>query len=97
VTSLVISPARISDEKADGDRYHVPDSIRIPRSCNRYAVPLSPLVHWYIGGTQVCGTGTALASITAVSGQFAWTAVALSATSVTMSVDYVDWQRQVVR
>jgi hypothetical protein len=55
------------------------------------------LVHWYIGGTQVCGTGTALVSITATSGQFAWTAVALSATSITMSVDYVDWQRQVVR
>jgi hypothetical protein len=44
-----------------------------------------------------CGTGTALGSITATSGQLAWTAVPLSTTSLTMSVDYVDWQRQVVR
>ena len=50
-----------------------------------------------VNGSQVSGTGTPLASITAVSGQFAWTAVSLSATSVTMSVDYIDWQRQVTQ
>jgi hypothetical protein len=56
------------------------------------------LVHWYVNGTQVCGTGVAIASVPSTA-QYpgSWSATALSATSVTMAVDYVDWQRATVR
>jgi hypothetical protein len=56
------------------------------------------LVHWYVNGTQVCGSGVAIASMPS-SAQYpaSWSATALSATSVTMAVDYVDWQRAVTR
>lgn len=55
-------------------------------------------VHWYIGGTQVCGTGVAIASIPS-STQYpaVWSATALSGTSVTMAYDYINWQRAVSR
>jgi len=56
------------------------------------------LVHWYVNGTQVCGTGVAIASVPSTAQYPAsWSATALSATSVTMAVDYVDWQRATVR
>lgn len=55
-------------------------------------------LHYYINGTQVCGTGTAISAIT--SGNMpvgAWTATALSATSITMAVDYLTAYRAVTR
>jgi hypothetical protein len=55
-------------------------------------------VHWYVNGTQVCGTGTAVASMpSSTMYPASWSATALSATSVTMAVDYVDFQRAVSR
>jgi hypothetical protein len=55
-------------------------------------------VHWYIGGTQVCGTGVAIGSMPSTT-QFpaVWSATALSGTSVTMAYDYINWQRAVSR
>jgi hypothetical protein len=55
-------------------------------------------LHWYINGTEATGCKTAIASIPSAS-QYAasWSATALSATSVTMAVDYVSIQRQVTR
>ena len=55
-------------------------------------------VHWYVNGSQVCGTGVAVASMPATA-QYpaAWSATALSASSVSMAVDYVDFQRATVR
>jgi hypothetical protein len=55
-------------------------------------------VHWYVNGSQVCGSGVALASIPS-STQYpaAWSATALSAASVSLAVDYVDFQRATVR
>jgi hypothetical protein len=55
-------------------------------------------LHYYINGTQVCGTGTAISAIH--SGNIpagAWTVTALSATSVTMAVDYLTSTRAVSR
>lgn len=55
-------------------------------------------VHWYIAGTEVCGTGVAIGSMPSTTMYPAsWSATALSATSVTMAVDYVNFQRAVVR
>jgi hypothetical protein len=55
-------------------------------------------VHWYIGGTQVCGTGVAIASMPSTAQYPAvWSATALSATSVAMAYDYINWQRAVSR
>jgi hypothetical protein len=55
-------------------------------------------VHWYIGGTQVCGTGVAIASMPSTTQYPAvWSATALSATSVAMAYDYINWQRAVSR
>jgi hypothetical protein len=55
-------------------------------------------VHWYVNGTQVCGTGVPIASLPATAQYPAsWSATALSATSVSMAVDYVDFQRATVR
>ena len=55
-------------------------------------------VHWYIGGTQVCGTGVAIANMPSTAQYPAvWSATALSATSVTMAYDYINWQRAVSR
>jgi hypothetical protein len=55
-------------------------------------------LHWYINGTQVCGTGTAISGIHANNMPAgAWTVTALSATSVTMAVDYLTSTRAVVR
>jgi hypothetical protein len=55
-------------------------------------------IHWYINGTEVCGTGVAMGGI--VSGEVhpaSWTAVAGSATSVTMYADYITLYRAVSR
>jgi hypothetical protein len=55
-------------------------------------------VHWYIVGTQVCGTGVAIANMPSTTQYPAvWSATALSATSVTMAYDYINWVRAVVR
>jgi hypothetical protein len=55
-------------------------------------------VHWYIGGTQVCGTGVAIANMPSTTQYPAvWSATALSGTSVTMAYDYINWQRAVSR
>ena len=55
-------------------------------------------VHWYIGGTQVCGTGVAIANMPSTTQYPAvWSATALSATSVSMAYDYINWQRAVSR
>jgi hypothetical protein len=55
-------------------------------------------VHWYIGGTQVCGTGVAIGSMPSTTQYPAvWSATALSATSVAMAYDYINWQRAVSR
>jgi len=55
-------------------------------------------VHWYVNGTQVCGSGVAIASMPSTTQYPAsWSATALSATSVGMAVDYVDFQRATVR
>jgi hypothetical protein len=55
-------------------------------------------VHWYIGGTQVCGTGVAIANMPSTAQYPAvWSATALSGSSVTMAYDYINWQRAVNR
>jgi hypothetical protein len=55
-------------------------------------------VHWYIGGTQVCGTGVAIGSMPSTTQYPAvWSATALSGTSVAMAYDYINWQRAVSR
>lgn len=55
-------------------------------------------VHWYVNGTQVCGTGVAVANVPSTSQYPAnWSATGLSATSVAMAVDYVTWERAVSR
>ncbi len=55
-------------------------------------------VHWYINGTEATGCKTAVGSMPS-STQFpaSWSATALSASSVTMAVDYVDLQRATAR
>ncbi len=55
-------------------------------------------VHWYINGTEATACKTAVASMPS-SAQYpaSWSATALSATSVTMAVDYVDFQRATAR
>ncbi len=55
-------------------------------------------VHWYINGTEATGCKTAVASMPS-SAQYpaSWSATALSASSVTMAVDYVDFQRATAR
>ena len=54
--------------------------------------------HWYINGTEVCGTGTTIASLPSTT-QYAgaWAVTALSGTSVTMAVDYLLFQCDTVR
>jgi hypothetical protein len=55
-------------------------------------------VHWYIGGTQVCGTGVAIANMPSTTQYPAvWSATSLSSTSVTMAYDYINWVRAVAR
>jgi hypothetical protein len=54
-------------------------------------------LHWYVGGAEVCGTGVAIASLSSFTQIPAWTSTAKSATSVLMSVDYVNFQRAVTR
>ncbi len=55
-------------------------------------------VHWYVNGSQVCGTGVAVASVPNTAQYPAsWSATGLSASSVTMAVDYVAWERAVIR
>ena len=55
-------------------------------------------VHWYINGTEATGCKTAVGSMPS-SAQFpaSWSVTALSSTSVTMAVDYVDFQRATAR
>lgn len=55
-------------------------------------------LHWYINGTEACGTGVAIASLPSTNQFFfAYTDVAGSGTSVLMAVDYALFQRQVTR
>ena len=55
-------------------------------------------VHWYVNGTEATGCKTAVGSMpTASQYPASWSATALSSTSVTMAVDYVDFQRAVAR
>jgi hypothetical protein len=55
-------------------------------------------VHWYINGTEATGCKTVVGSMPSANQYPAsWSATALSATSVTMSVDYVDFQRATAR
>ena len=55
-------------------------------------------VHWYINGTEATACKTTVGSMPS-SAQYpaSWSATALSATSVTMAVDYVDFQRATAR
>lgn len=55
-------------------------------------------VHWYINGTEATACKTTVGSMPS-SAQYpaSWSASALSATSVTMAVDYVDFQRATAR
>jgi hypothetical protein len=55
-------------------------------------------VHWYINGTEATACKTAVGSMPS-SPQYpaSWSATALSATSVTMAVDYVDFLRATAR
>ena len=55
-------------------------------------------VHWYINGTEATACKTAVGSMPS-SAQYpaSWSATALSATSVIMAVDYVDFQRATAR
>ena len=55
------------------------------------------LVHWYIGGTEVCGTGVAIASVPSSVQAPAWTSVGGTATAMKFAVDYVNFQRAVTR
>jgi len=55
-------------------------------------------VHWYLNGSEVCGTGVAIASIPSTTMKIGmFTAVALSGTSINYGADYVDFRRHVVR
>jgi hypothetical protein len=55
-------------------------------------------LHYYINGTQVCGTGTPISTINANSMPAgAWSVTALSTTSVTMAVDYLTSTRAAIR
>jgi hypothetical protein len=54
-------------------------------------------LHWYINGTQVCGTGLAIASVQPTAG-IEWESVELNTTtSGSMGVDYVTFTRAVTR
>ncbi len=55
-------------------------------------------VHWYVNGTEATACKTAVGSMPS-GNQYpaSWSATALSASSVTMSVDYVDFQRAMTR
>jgi hypothetical protein len=55
-------------------------------------------VHWYINGTEATSCKTAVGSMPS-GAQYpaSWSAMALSASSVTMAVDYVDFQRATAR
>jgi hypothetical protein len=56
------------------------------------------LVHWYINGHEVCGTGVPIASLPSTTQYPAlWSATALSGTSVSLAYDYINWQRVVDR
>jgi hypothetical protein len=56
------------------------------------------LVHWYINGHEVCGTGVPIASLPSSTQYPAlWSATALSGTSVSLAYDYINWQRLVNR
>ena len=55
-------------------------------------------VHWYLNGSEVCGTGVAIASIPSATMKIGmYTAVALSGTSLNYGADYVNFRRHVVR
>ena len=55
-------------------------------------------VHWYLNGSEVCGTGVAIASIPSATMKIGTlTAVALSGTSINFGADYVNFRRNVVR
>jgi hypothetical protein len=55
-------------------------------------------VHWYIGGTQVCGTGIKTAKMPSTTLYPAvWSATSLGTASVSMAYDYINWQRMVNR
>jgi hypothetical protein len=55
-------------------------------------------VHWYINGTEATGCKTVVGSMPS-SAQYpaSWAATSLGASSVTMAVDYVDFQRATAR
>jgi hypothetical protein len=55
-------------------------------------------VHWYVNGTESTGCKTVVGNMPA-GNQYpaSWSATALSGSSVTMSVDYVDFQRAMTR
>jgi hypothetical protein len=56
------------------------------------------LIHWYIGGTEVCGTGIPIARLPSTTQYPAvWSATTLSGTNVSMAYDYINWQRVVIR
>jgi hypothetical protein len=56
------------------------------------------LVHWYINGHEVCGTGVPISSLPSTTQYPAlWSATALSGTSVSLASDYINWQRVVDR
>jgi hypothetical protein len=55
-------------------------------------------LHWYVNGTQVCGTGVALTNITTDPLSMAWTSTTKTAsTHVYFDVDYVAFQRALTR
>lgn len=55
-------------------------------------------VHWYINGKQVCGNGIPAAGVPSNPMYAAsWSATSLCSSSSTMGVDYVNFQRAVVR
>jgi hypothetical protein len=53
-------------------------------------------VHWYINGTQICGTGVAISNMPSQA-FMDWTAVSLTTTSMSYYVDYVDFIRTLSR
>ena len=72
---------------------------RSPRTWTRLTmVNDGTYVHWYINGTEATACKTAVGSMPS-SPQYpaSWSATALSASSVTMAVDYVDFQRATAR
>lgn len=55
-------------------------------------------LHWYVNGTEAAGCEVAIASVPSATAFLAWTSVGLSATTnMSMGVDYVYFQRSVVR